>query len=241
VPVCIRTSEFVEQRHIFFDLVRVAVEKLAFVHRTVRTALSRSAIVSAVQDQRVIELSRFFQVLDNSAHLNVRIFRKASVDFRHSAKEFLFVSRQGIPRTHRIRRCKAALRHRVNRCEFGAFWKNPLRNHARQDPSAVGFVAVVEFTLVLVDVFLRRMMGRMIRAGIKPEIPRLMWFGLLRISNKAQRLVSQVFGKVVAILRSVRLVDKVVVLDQIREPVVSLATHETVETVIALTEWPVLF
>ena len=53
-------------------------------------------------------------------------------------------------------------------------------------------------------------------------------------------LVGQILGQVIAVLRPVGLVDEVVVLDEVRIPLVGFAADEAVEAVEALVERPVL-
>ena len=61
----------------------------------------------------------------------------------------------------------------------------------------------------------------------------------LRVADELERLVGEVLGEVVALLGQVRLVDVVVVLDQVGIPLVGLAADEAVEAVEAARERPV--
>jgi len=85
-------SELVDHRHVRFDVVRVAVEEAILVDRSAWAALSGSAVVGAVQDQRVLELSRFLEILDEPADLDVRVLRECGVDLGHAAEELLLIS-----------------------------------------------------------------------------------------------------------------------------------------------------
>ena len=120
------------------------------------------------------------------------------------------------------------------------FGHDALGDHARQDPLAVGVVAVVELALVLVDVFLRAWCGAWLAPG--QNHMNQGFEGLLAFWSRDHRdgLVGQVLGEVIALLRGVRLFDVVVVLDQVGIPLVGLAAEEAVEAVEALLQRPLL-
>ena len=61
-------------------------------------------------------------------------------------------------------------------------------------------------------------MGSMVSSRAKPQIPRLVRLTLLGIANKAERLVNEVFGKVIAFLGLIGLLDKCIVLSKIGIP-----------------------
>jgi hypothetical protein len=116
--------------------------------------------------------------------------------------------------------------------------QDPPLDHPRQHPFAVGLVAVVEPALVLVDVLLRCVVGRVVGAGAEPQVPGLVGLGLLGVADEPERLVRQVLGEVIAVLGRVGLVDVVVVLRQVGIPLVGLAADEAVEAVVAQPERP---
>ena len=64
----IRTAQLVEQLQILFDLVGITIEEFPFVHRSIRAARAGSAVVGAIKNQGVVQWSRLFQVIDNSAN-----------------------------------------------------------------------------------------------------------------------------------------------------------------------------
>jgi hypothetical protein len=82
--------------------------------------------------------------------------------------------------------------------------------------------------------------GGVVGAWAEPQVPGLVRLRLLGVADEAQRLVGEVPGQVVAVLGPIRLVDVVVVLGQVRIPLVGLAADEPVEAVVALPERPVL-
>jgi hypothetical protein len=66
------------------------------------------------------------------------------------------------------------------------------------------------------------MVWRVGGAGRVVEEERLVWRDRLRVLDELQRLVGEVVGQVVALGRGFRLVDRVVVVDQVRVPLVGL-------------------
>jgi len=80
---------------------------------------------------------------------------------------------------------------------------------------------------------------RVVGAGAQPHEPRPRRRRGLAVAQHPQRLVGDVLGEVVALFGLARLLDRVVVLDQRRIPLVGLAAEEPVEAVKALRERPV--
>ena len=134
-----------------------------------------------------------------------------------------------------------SVRQRVERRELRALRQDALGDHARQDPLAVGFVAVVELALVLVDVFLRGMVRGMVGARAEPHVPRLRGIAGLLVADhlrwpgrpgpwRGDSPPPGVYG----------CVDEAVVFDEVGIPLVGLAAEEAVEAVEALLERPLL-
>ena len=110
----------------------------------------------------------------------------------------------------------------------------------REHELAVGLVAHVELALVLVRPFLRHMVRSVGRAGRVVEEERLLRRDHLRVLDERKRLVGDVHGEVVALLRQRRLLDRVVVIGDVGIPLVSLRAQEAVEALEAAPERPVL-
>ena len=89
-------------------------------------------------------------------------------------------------------------------------------------------VAHVELALELVGPFLRDVVRRMGGAGRVVQEERLVRRDRLGVLDELQRLVGEVLGQVVALLRRLRLVDRVIVVDQVRVPLVGLGAQEPV-------------
>jgi hypothetical protein len=120
-----------------------------------------NAVVGAVHDDRVLQLPGLLEVVDDPAHLGVRVLREAGVHLGHAREEALLVVGEARPRADGVALHDLALGQRVDRGQLRVLREDALLDHARQDPLAVGLVAVVEPALVLVDVLLRGV----VRAG----------------------------------------------------------------------------
>jgi hypothetical protein len=240
VVVRIGRAEPVEEREVLLGRVRPGVEELVLVDGAVRAALAGRAVVGAVEDQRVVELPRLLEVVDDATDLGVGVLREPGVDLRHAREEPLLLVGERVPRAHRVAFAERARRHRVERRELGALGQDPLLDHAREHPLAVRLVAVVELPFVALDVVRRRVVGRVVRARAEPQVPRPVRLALLRVADELQRLVGEVLREVVAVLRAVRLVDVVVVLGEVGIPLIRLAADEAVKAVVSLAQGPIL-
>ena len=93
--------------------------------------------------------------------------------------------------------------------------------------------------LVLLDPLLRRVVRRVRRAGAEVHEERLVGRDHLRVLDELDRLVGQVGRQVVAVLGHRRLLDEVVVVDEVRIPLVRLAAEEAVVALEAAADRPV--
>ena len=201
VVVGIRSPELVDHLHVLGQIIGVAVEELVLVDGTVRRAFAGGAVVGGVQDQRVLELPGLLQVVDDAADLHVGVFREPGKDLGHAREQLLLVRVERIPRADGVGRVRLRFRQRVDRRQLRALRQDALLDHARQHPGAVGLVAVVELALVLVDVLLRGVVRGVIGARVVEHEPRLRGAGGLLVPDHLDRLIGQVLGEVVALLR----------------------------------------
>ncbi len=188
---------------------------------------------------RVLELPGLLEVVDDPSDLVVGVLGEAGEDLGHAREEPLFLVGERVPRPDVVVRRIRSLGHRVERRELGAFGHDALLDHPAERPLAVGLVAVVELALVLVGPLRRDVMRRVIGPRAEPGEPGPRRSRNLDVADHLDRVVRQILGEVVALLRLVRLVDQAVVLDQRRIPVVRLAPEEAVEAIPALVERPV--
>ena len=238
--VRVRSAQPVDELQVLFELVRVAVEELVLVDRSVRAALARGAVVGGEDDDRVIELSGAFQVVDDPADLGVGVFGESRVDLHQAREQLLLVGVERVPGTDHVRGIRHVGGQRVERRQLRAFRQDALRDHLREHRLPIGFVAGVELALVLVDVVLRAMMRRVVGARAEPHVPRPRRVRGVMVAEHAQRLVGQIPGEVIPLFRAVRLVDELVVVNQVGIPLVGLAAEETVEAIEALLQRPLL-
>ena len=109
---------------------------------------------------------------------------------------------------------------------------------AGRTPLPVGVPAVVELARVPVGPLLRHMVRRVRRAGAEVQVERLVRVDLLGVGDELDRLVDQVLGQVVALLRRARRLDLVVVVDQVGIPLARVAAEEPVEALEAAPQRP---
>ena len=173
VRKCPARPELVQILHVLGQIIRIAVEELVLVDRTVGRAFTGGAVVGSVEDDGVVELPGLLQVVDDTADLHVGVFREPGKDLGQARKQFLLVGIERFPRPHMVCRIRHVFRQRIERSKFGALRHDALGNHARQNPLAIGVVAVVKLALVLVDVFLRGVVRGVIGTRTVPHEPRL--------------------------------------------------------------------
>ena len=239
VVVGVRRSQVVQVAQVVGHVVRVGVEELVLVDRAVRAALTGRAVVRAVHDDRVVQLTGLLEVVDDPTDLGVGELRESGVDLGHPREQPLLVVVERGPGADVVDRRRGLAGERVDVGELGALGQDAALDHPREHPLAVGLVAVVELPGVLRDVLLRGVVRSVVRAGAEPQVPGLLGRGRLAVGDERDRFVGQVLGQVVAVLGHRWLVDVVVVLDQRRVPVVGLAADEPVEAVEAARERPV--
>src|SRR5262249_18280564 len=109
-----------------------------------------------------------------------------------------------------------------------------------EDPAAIRLVAVVELPPVLVDVFLRRVVGSMVGARVEPQEPGPRGVRGLLVAQHADGVIDEILGEVIALLRPLRRLGEVISLNQVRVPPVRLAAEEAVEAVEPLLKRPLL-
>ena len=100
---------------------------------------------------------------------------------------------------------------------------------AREHLLAVGVPPVIERALVAVGPLLGHVVRRVRRAGAEVQIERLVGIDLLGVGDELDRPVGQILGQVIALLRALRRLDLMVVVDQVRIPLARIAAEEPVE------------
>ena len=202
--------------HRFVDAVEIG----HFVEHADHAAFGAGPVVADdVKNQSVVELTGFFEAVEQAADFVVAVFAKAGVDFHLAGKEFFLVGGQLVPV--------------LDRLWFGSQLRTG-RNHAERDlPRQRLFAhlvpAAVKLTFVLGDPFLRHMMRRVRGAGREVHEE---WFvrrqRLLKL-HPGDRVVGHVGHEVVAGI--VRRLDPVQAFVEAWRPLVGLAADEAVELV----------
>ena len=186
---------------------------------------------------RVLPLPGLLQVVQQPADVMVGVRQEPRVHLGHPAEQPLLLRRQRIPRPGDIQRRErlalgplAGLRRadRVDRRQLGVGRDDAQLLLPGQRLLPDRLVPHVEAALELVGPFLRDMVRRMGRAGRVVQEERLVRRDRLGVLDELQRLVGQVLGQVIALGRGLRLVHRVVVIDQVRIPLVGLRPQEPV-------------
>ena len=237
VVVRLRPTELVEHGQVGFEVVRDPVEQQVLVDRPVRAALARGSVVRDQHHERALALARLLEKVEQPPDLVIGVRQEAGVDLGHPREQALLAIRQGVPRLRVLQRGEhlpvgtlARLRRadRVEWRELRVRWDEPELLLAGQGLLAHGLVAHVEAALVLVRPFLRGMVRRVGRSGRVIEEERLVRGDRLGVADELDRLVRDVDRQVVALLRGLRLIHRMVVVDEIRIPLVRLGAEEPV-------------
>jgi hypothetical protein len=96
----------------------------------------------------------------------------------------------------------------------------------REDLLAVSVLAVVELSLVAVGPLLRHVVGRVRGARAEVQEERLVRRDLLGVGDERDRLVDEVLGQVIALLRRARRLNLMVVVDQVGGPLAGVAPRK---------------
>ena len=169
---------------------------------------------------------------------------EAGVDLRHPAEQLLLVVVQRVPGADGVllgpRLAVRPLRVDVgvDRRELRPLGDEPHLDLTGKHLLAVLLVAHVELALVPVGPLLGHVMRGVAGPGSEVQEPRLVGIRRLAVTDVLERLVGDVLREVIAVLRQVRLIDGLVVLDEQRVPLVGLTAEEAVEALEATAEWP---
>ena len=241
-------AELVEQREVGLHGVGDAVGELHLVDRSVRAALARGAVVGDHDHEGVLTPAELLEKSEQAPDLAVDVAEEPGVDLGHAGEQRLLVGGQRVPRQgHVERRERLAVRpaaglggpDRVDRRQLGVGRDDAHLLLPGQRLRPQGLVPHVEATLVLVDPRLRGVMRRMAGSRRVVQEERLLRGDRLGITDELDRLVRQILREVVALLRRLGLIDRVVVVHQIRIPLVRLGPEEPVPTLEAATRRPV--
>ena len=221
-------AQLVDHLEVIFQRFLHIVEEEHLVERAHRPALGAGAVVGDDDDQRVVQLADLFQEIEDAPEVIIGEAHETGIDFHHTGIQPLGVSRQRVPNGH----------VRVVRRQLGAWRDDAHLELALVDDLAVLVPAHVELALVLVRPLLGHVVRGVAGAGGVIQEEGLVRRVDLRILDELDGLVGQVDAQVVALLRRLGLLDLVVVVGQLRIPLVGFAAQEAVETLEAAPERP---
>ena len=185
------------------------------------------------------------QEVEQAPDLVVGVGQEPGVHLGHPAEQPLLLLRQRVPgpdHVHRVPRLALdalLLGIGVQRRQLGVLGEDAQLLLALEHLLAVALVAHVEAALVLLDPLLGGVVGGVGGAGAEVHEERLVGHDHLGVFDELDRLVGEVGGQVVAVLGHRRLLHRVVVVDQVRVPLVGLAAQEPVVALEAAADRPV--
>src|SRR5262249_15078796 len=191
---------------------------------------ARAIVAADVDDKRVVQLAYVFHGLDHAADLMVGVSCVGRKNVRLSDEKFLFIGTERVPFL-KLRAAKFGL-------SIGPWRKLSIRRNYT-DPFLVGedrlaqlFPTLIEQVHVadLLDPLRRGLVRRGAAAGYVIKEERLVRRGVVQTFDVADGLVRHVGREIVAGLSDPRK-NLCLVAEEKRRPLVSLATHETVEVI----------
>ena len=186
------------------------LNELHLVDRAVRAALAAGAVVGDEDDERVLALAGLLEVVEQAPDLVVGVREEPGVDLGHAAEQPLLVVRERVPRPRDVEQrerlavgpgARLGRADRVDRRQLGVGRDDAHLLLAGQRLLAHRLVAHVEAALELVDPLLRRVVRRVAGARRVVEEERLLRRDRLGVLDELDRLVGEVLGEVVALLR----------------------------------------
>jgi hypothetical protein len=191
--------------------------------------LGRS-VVGEQHEDRVVELVERPQPLHEAADLVVGVVEEGGERLLKPCREQLLVLGQLVPRVD----------PGVARCEFGALRDDPEFELAFVPPRPDDVPPFVVTAAVLLEVLRRRLMRRVCCAERHVEEKRSVGSDAAGVRHHPERLVDEIFGDVISVVRTRRWIDRVVVADELGMELVGLTFEEAVEAIESLAERPVL-
>lgn len=188
------------------------------------------------------------EVCEQSADLIVAVRDEPRVHLRHPGEQPLLIAGQALPRAgvvHQRERLSfraAACFWAADRIERGQFGAGRYQTHlllAVQDLRAHLLVPSVEAAPIPVGPLLRRLVRSVRTSGGVVEEHRPVRGDCLDIAEVLERPVSDVDTEVVTLLRGGRLLDRVIVVHQVRIPLAGLGPEESVEALETPADRPV--
>jgi hypothetical protein len=228
VVVRLGAPELVQVLEVVRQVLGLEVEEVVLVEAADRSALRARAVVGDEQDHRVVELVDALEVVEDPPELCVGVADESGEHLHHPRVELLLVVRQRTPLRH------VGIAGRDHRF-LGEDAELLLVGEHR---FAVLVPTHVEHTLVLVGLLFENVVWCV--AGSRAEVheERLVRRDHVGVADEADRLVGQILREVVAVIWSSRRAHGMVVVREIRVPLIGLAGQEPVVAVEASPQRP---
>ena len=197
------------------------VKELHFVQNAEWSALLAGTVVRHHHDDGVVELAERLKFIDQSADLCIGVLKERTKCFLQRKSKLLLVLRKRIPRLNAgITWCK--LRICGNQTEFDLLC----------EPTFAGNIpAFIVLAAMTSEILLGRLMRRVRSAKSEIREERTIWSDRDCVVNELDRFVDQIFAEVIALGRSCRWVDAVIVVHEVGGELIGFAIEETVEAV----------
>ena len=218
--VRLRAAQVVDVAGDLVERFRDAVEVAQLVQGAVQATLGRGAVVAGdVDDQRVLEIARLLDGLDDAAGLVIGVLERAAEDLHPAGADLLVGVAQFLPR----RDARGAWR------ELGVGRDDPEFLLACQGALTEPVIAVVELASVSLHVLARHADRRLVPVRREVRDPRLLGMDRLLPLDPGDRPVGHVGLQVIALLRRSRRLQRRRVLPQRRMPLAHAGAEEPVE------------
>ena len=202
-----RAADLVDAREAVLEGLRGVVEELRLVGGAGRAALGAGAVVGDHHDDGVVQVAALAEEVQQPPEVVVGVAEEAGEDLHHAAEQPARRLGQRVPVGD----------VRVVPGELGVGGDDPELLLRGEDLLPVGVPAVVELPGVPVRPLLGHVVGGVRGPEAEVQVEGLVGVDLLGVGDELDRLVDQVLGEVVALLRRRRRLDLVVVVDQLRD------------------------
>ena len=224
-------AEVVDAAQVLLRALGHEVEEVLLVEGPLRATLGAGAVVAHHDDDRVVELAQLVDEVEHALHLGVGVGEEAGEDLHHPGVEALLVLGERVPLGHP----RGALRQL--RCPRGADprppgGRTPSRASASQPWSKCPRYGSMKDA--------GAWWGAWHAPGVNQRKKGLSGWDGAEVLEEQRRLVGQVLGEVVPLLRRRRRLDVVVVVDELGVVLVGLAAHEPVEALEPAPERPLV-
>ena len=191
---------------------------------------------------------------DDAAYLLIGVLGESCIHLHHFGVELLCLHTEAAPGNDLVVRVGNTFRILLKRIvvrDLGTLRQNSLSDHSVEDPSSVSIVAIKKLVFIVHDGAFGRLVRRMVGTWAEPHVPGLRRIGGLLILDHLDRLVGEVFRKVIAAFVFVllgearevlfRQLNGMIVDSEVGKPLAGFAADESVEPVETFGQRPLFF